>query len=265
MERRWIAVALLSVLSGCNYYDSPHLGCWEDERPDRDHGRTPRLADGGALDDGALDDGALDDGALADSAAPSVPCPGGCAADEACVEGACTPLDALCRHATDCGPGRACVDNACRPHCADDADCAHGTACADGLCVPASECAGADDCPADADCLEMRCLTRCAMNPECGPDARCVAGVCRPDVAPRPFCASDADCAAGHLCVAGVCRTPCPSGEDAECLRWDAQLVQCAEPEPGLRLCYTRGESNPECVTRSDCDPSRHCIDGLCR
>ena len=84
--------------------------------------------------------------------------------DQACVEGACTPLDALCRHATDCGPGRACVDNACRPHCADDADCAHGTACADGLCVPASECAGADDCPADADCLEMRCLTRCAMD-----------------------------------------------------------------------------------------------------
>lgn len=242
MERRWIAVALLSVLSGCNYYDSPHGWCPDDGRDDR-----PRLDDAGA------------------PRPDEEPCGGGCGDDAVCVEGACAPLDDVCRHAVDCGPGRACVDNACRPACAGDEDCAHGTACDRGLCLPDARCEDATDCDAGEACVERRCLAGCADDAACGPDGRCVEGHCRPDVAPRPFCVTDADCAPGHLCVSGVCRTPCPSGEDDECRRWDAQLVQCEAPEPGLHLCYTRAESNPECVTRADCEPSRHCIDGLCR
>jgi len=260
---RWIFVAALCASSACTYYDgNAH---WErgEDCPD-DDGWSWFDAGPGDSPDGALRgvDGGAQDAAVAASCVEDAEC----AELEVCVEGRCAGLDDVCRIRADCGPGRACVDNACRPTCTDDTSCGHGTSCMDGSCRPTAECAIGRDCAAGQACIEARCLDGCADDAECGADATCDgSGVCRPDVRPRPFCVEDSECATGHLCVDGVCRSPCPSATDEECQRWDTQLVLCGQPEPGLHLCYTRAEANPECVTRAECSAAEHCIDGLCR
>lgn len=273
MERRWIAVLAACALSltACTYHGGGCDDDW-DHRFDEDRDRD---ADEGFDEDwdGDFDEridearGRLDGSLASPDAGVSadLACGGRCVAGEVCVEGACLELDEACRADIPCGAGRVCVDNACRPACEADSECVHGTRCLDGLCRPSAECSGASDCEASEACVESRCLATCTTHASCGDDAVCRDGVCRPDVAPRPFCRDDAECASGHRCIHGVCRTPCPTGTDEECQRWDTQLVLCAEPEPGLNLCYTRAESNPECVLREECEAGRHCIDGLCR
>jgi hypothetical protein len=67
------------------------------------------------------------------------------------------------------------------------------------------------------------------------------AGAPLVDLGPPPFCSSDDDCAAGSVCRSGVCRTPCPSGANDECRRYDAQLVWCRAIS-GENLCFAAGE-----------------------
>ena len=61
------------------------------------------------------------------------------------------------------------------------------------------------------------------------------------DLGPPPFCSSDDDCAEGSVCRSGVCRTPCPTGANDECRRYDAQLVSCRVIS-GENLCFAAGE-----------------------
>ncbi|HJL14308.1 MAG TPA: hypothetical protein RMH99_01560 [Sandaracinaceae bacterium LLY-WYZ-13_1] len=277
--------AALLALGGCHYHEYDHG--WRDCDDDR-HGEVPCL--GGEC--APRDDGGMEDGSRAPDAGGAIGCgadadcgaghacddgscallppgrcrrDGDCAAEEVCVEGACAPLEDACRFDHDCGLGRSCVDNACRERCADDAACPSGTACTDGRCLPTRECGPVTPCDGGERCVSERCLAACTDDGACGPDERCAAdGVCRPDARPRPFCASDGDCAPGHVCRHGVCRTPCPTGTDEECQRWDSQLVRCGAASDGERLCYSRHETNPECARRADCEDGARCIDAIC-
>lgn len=275
----------ICALGGCHYYGG--CGGWDDDDdwcfgPEcEDHEEPPGCVGIGCDASAPRADAGPSSGCAADSDCPSgEACLGGacgplasglcregtdCAEGELCVEGACVAAGDACRFDHDCGLGRGCVDNACRPRCADPTECGSGTACVDGLCRPTVQCAGDAECAATERCVESRCLTACADASGCGPEELCAPdGVCRPDVAPRPFCATDADCAAGHLCVFGVCRTPCPTRTDEECLRWDSQLIRCDESESGLWLCFSRHETNPECLDPSDCGAGESCIDAIC-
>ena len=62
----------------------------------------------------------------------------------------------------------------------------------------------------------------------------------------------------------GVCRTPCPTGTDEECQRWDSQLIRCDVSESGQGLCFSRHETDPECLTAADCLGAMSCIDAIC-
>ncbi len=260
-----LALTIGGATLGCHYHDY-HGGCDHDDDDRIDECFGP-WCDDDELDAGAATDdgGPAEDGGLADGGPATSGCgdASDCAEGEVCVEASCRPVDDTCHFDHDCGGGRACVDNACRPRCAGDAECRDGTACDGGVCRPTAECASDADCDG-ARCVDARCLDACATDDDCGPEALCAAGVCRPDVAPRPFCATDGDCAPGHLCVFGVCRTPCPTGEDDECLRWDRQLVRCGASESGLLLCYTHHESNPECRVAADCAATESCVDAIC-
>lgn len=251
------AIALSLALSlGCQYHE--WHGCDPDLDVDVDECFGPWCGDERDGDAGAREDAAA-------RPAPGCTATADCAAGEVCVEAACRPIDETCRFDHDCGAGRRCVDNACRPHCTDETDCRDGTACTAGLCEPTDECAADGECAMGERCVERRCLVECAAPGDCGSDAVCGPdGSCRPDVDPRPFCATDAECAAGHLCVLGVCRTPCPTRTDEECLRWDSQLVRCAESDSGPWLCLTHHETSPECATPADCAEGERCADAIC-
>ncbi len=143
-------------------------------------------------------------------------------------------------------------------------ECTAGTACVEGRCLPSAVCARSDECDAGEHCVDARCLTPCAGAPDCSVDERCTLGYCRPDVAPRPFCVEDGDCEPAHLCIEGVCRTPCPDGTDDECQRADTSLIRCGTSSSGLLLCYTRSETDPQCLVAEDCGAGLRCYDAIC-
>ena len=253
----WLLLLVIAC-TGCHYHafrdrcDEPCDGFWcDDDEPDRARDAGVPVADAapGDTDAGRAGECALD---------------AECGEGRVCVEGSCRDLDETCRTDLDCGPGRGCIDNACRPRCASDDECGSGAHCDTGLCLPDS-CSTGAQCDEGTQCVDERCLAPCDDASACAEGEACVLGWCRPDVAPRPFCVTDADCAAGHPCIDGVCRTRCDSGTDEECQRNDVHLLQCASTATGVRLCLTRAETSPECVTRSDCPAPQSCIDAQCR
>lgn len=187
-----------------------------------------------------------------------------CAGDTVCVEGQCRPRTDVCQFNNQCGAGRACVNNACVDICTGDADCGSGASCQSGFCRPnPSECTTSADCTGGEHCVEGRCLADCTGGAACtGTHDACAADLfCRPDWRPRLFCTSDAGCAPGHVCRMGVCRSPCPTGTNDECRRFDSQVPICASD----MLCYTTSETMPECAVQTDCVAGRSCIDAICR
>ncbi|MFK7987695.1 MAG: hypothetical protein AB8I08_16885 [Sandaracinaceae bacterium] len=289
-----VALATLSLLlGGCHYhiYDGDRDGdddCWgwhcdDDEDDDIDEdvdedvdempGDAAPLSDGGVVGGGetCVDDLECGPGCRCDDGACIV---SGCSEDSeceseaVCLEGQCVATEDTCQFDSACGAGRGCIDQACRLFCGEDADCVAGERCSAGRCSPSTdECMDNAQCDDAEVCFETRCLQTCDDETDCGPDAHCEARLCRPDVAPRPFCEDDEGCAPGSLCVGGVCRSPCPTGTDEECLRWDSQLVECVEAsaEPALLLCITANESRPECAGAADCLGGQRCVDAICR
>jgi hypothetical protein len=110
--------------------------------------------------------------------------------------------------------------------------------------------------------VDERCLVDCEGSSACAGGEYCAEDdFCRPAWQPEPFCTTDLQCAATSVCRDGVCRTPCPTGTDEECRRFDVQLPICAAD----LLCYSTNETAPECATGTDCGATRSCIDGICR
>lgn len=169
--------------------------------------------------------------------------------------------DERCKVDLDCGPLEACVDGACEPLdlgpareglCSGDADCSAGERCAAGRCVPDAievPCAREGD-PACRD------ATVCTLDPAATCAPPCTAALaCRPPAGDAPgldACDADASCRSG-LCLGGVCYRPCAS--DADCPRRfgcadlgldDGRTAKGCEgrtaegtPDPGLAHCWS--------------------------
>jgi len=87
---------------------------------------------------------------------------------------------------------------------------------------------------------------------------------CHPDWQGEDFCTLDSECGPGRVCRVGVCRTPCPTGMNEECMRFDSQVPEC-QMDGMEMLCHATNEIMPECRVASDCAASQDCHDGACR
>ncbi|RLB45761.1 MAG: hypothetical protein DRJ42_29200 [Deltaproteobacteria bacterium] len=189
-----------------------------------------------------------------------------CGTGTTCVEGRCRTDADTCQFNYECSgtasSSLACVDNGCTAICGGDGDCAAGQTCQSGFCRATAECTSSSDCISGEHCVDARCLPDCEGSGACVGNEYCATdSFCRPAWQPTPFCSSDMDCAATSVCIDGACRTPCPTGTDEECRRFDVQLPVCASDN----LCYSTNETMPECADSADCGDARSCVDGICR
>lgn len=187
-----------------------------------------------------------------------------CSGDDVCVEGFCRARSAVCQFNSDCGAGRACLNNRCSVVCGGGASCGPAEACVDGFCAPvAGECAMSDDCGPNRHCVDGRCFADCSGGGSCTETGSLCSDddFCRPDIFPKPFCTGDTECSLGAVCRDGVCRTPCPSGNNTECLAADVQLPICG---PDM-LCLSDNEASPGCFAQADCSAGQSCVDAQCR
>lgn len=175
---------------------------------------------------------------------------------EACVGGACLPVD------LSCSGGSACLSGACDPAtdaCAYQDTCGPGLACSSGSCVPGT-------CTSDADCegIVGGCGYVCAMG-ACVPR---MPPICPTPILPRcevldPCTCEGTGVASDALCGgAGVCDV-----ESFLCVACVTDL-DCDPTGPGR--CDPRTRTCVECVHDGDCgatlrcDPgTRSCVDCL--
>jgi hypothetical protein len=187
-----------------------------------------------------------------------------CPADEACIGGACAPVE--CKADADCQDTEECLDHRCvsKPECVVDGDCDIGEICHEGKCV--AGCRTDRDCPAGSTCLPQEgdhgVCAECQEDGDCETGYKCIDFVC------VQRCDSDADCNAGHcdtttnMCVECVEDDHCEPGfvcETNACVEGCREDADCQEG-----VCDLQTHTCVECALKDDCDMGELCVDGQC-
>ena len=202
-----------------------------------------------------------------------------CAADGACIGGACVGHGAVSCDDGDpctedfCVPGEGCASGPLYGACDDGNACSAGDSCLLGTCEGAlgpdcacdsdGDCAGFDDgdaCTGLVRCLDGLCRVDPATVPACptGDLVDCRVFTCDPSTGACVLAAAadgagcdDGDpCTTGDLCLEGACTGApgaCPCGADADCAPWDdgdpcTGVLECHEAR-----CRTAPGSAPDC------------------
>ncbi|MFH1809122.1 MAG: hypothetical protein ABIJ09_10285 [Pseudomonadota bacterium] len=138
------------------------------------------------------------------------------------------------------------------------------------------------------------CATSCPSNTQVVSSPICTGGtlLCVPSKGrdiPSPFCVDDGECTTancsgpnGCVCVANACVPKHTAGTcslppyHGACLGPEAVMnlsISCqdnadcpqgASCDSGDKRCFVRGGGPPLCMTDDDCQPSAHCVAGLC-
>ena len=190
------------------------------------------------------------------------------------LKGKCIPYTIICDNCGNCPPkdGEACF-------CDNGDDCSNCQNCVTGVCV--DKCPG-KICKPDGVCVDC-------MNGTCPGNQQCIDGKCQcpPN---KPYqdgngncygCKSDTECPpcykcdgsgncvprdCGNLacdptldrCVECVDSTKCKPNE--VCINNKCECGPGYERDPLTGLCVVK----PECKTKEQCGPCKHCIDGEC-
>jgi hypothetical protein len=178
-----------------------------------------------------------------------------CSSDEACVEGACTPLQ--------CEEGEHVSDHACVADvCGVDFVCDEGYHCDDNVCV-------ADVCGVDFQCDDgFHCEgNACVENPPlaCGVDFFCEEGFhcfeneCAPDACGVDYCTEQGYHCEGSECVENPPPTCDPAcGDNSSC---EGTTCVC---DDGYHEADGQCVENPQCGVDADCPEGQGCVDGAC-
>lgn len=212
---------------------------------------------------------------------------GDCAANEACIAGACAPVECdlapdpcttaainpqtreciedrtavpeCCLADAECGegfcpsPGEACIQ------CRNDADCADSESCTDGTCT-AIICTPTDACdvtaPADHGCSHER-RPGCCLN-----DNGCQAGVCENNTCVE--CRESSDCAANMVCdlaINACVAAQCQPSEGCTQYVFNNNTRQC-DPTPVPGCCEGPADDaacRAPCAGNADCSANEEC------
>jgi hypothetical protein len=188
-----------------------------------------------------------------------------CYADEACVNGVCSPR---CEADVECPVGQVCGAGICQPvSCQTRQDCAGDLCqvCKGGACAaPAAVCLSDEDCCVGFHCNFGDCVADqagCLADSDCADPALpvCLDEKCVPLDAE---CALDADCpGAGQVCQDGRCQTPGCNAQTCAQGQW------C---DTATGLCKAGCDSNEDCQTPATCNYGTHqcqtsdCCGGVC-
>ncbi|XP_028157244.1 uncharacterized protein LOC114350564 isoform X7 [Ostrinia furnacalis] len=155
-----------------------------------------------------------------------------------------------------CGPNSICVKSGETPACS----CQPGYIGSPPNCRP--ECTISAECPAAFACVALRCKNPCEQ--ACGPNAICsvvdhrATCACEPGLEGDPF----QGCSPPRAKPPNDPCSPSPCGPGAICrVRGSGASCEC---ETGLHGDPYTG-CRPECLSDSDCSPSRACIRSRCR
>jgi len=115
----------------------------------------------------------------------------------------------------------------------------------------------------------------CRVDADCASQDVCDAGTCR---ARTPLCHGDGECPGGKVCEGGRCMSParaCTTHADCLVGEFCDRTGKTCGPRPacgtaglcpgGSKCEIATNVCHPTCSSRSDCDPSESCSDGMCR
>jgi hypothetical protein len=212
-----------------------------------------------------------------------------CGAGQACLDGLCQDITAVCTGSADCPEGMACdlgtgrCVSAQNGSCALDADCDGTDICLGGVCVPPTTqaCAIDTDCdPPDTVCEGGQCVEGCEHR-------ACRSGTC--DFATgrcllEEGCTTDGQCnPPSTICESGECRAGCPTRscpletvcdtatgrcgegctEDAHCGPPDriCQATECVDgcATAGCPTDYSCNEATGRCTPDEGCTTDAEC------
>ncbi len=192
-----------------------------------------------------------------------------CATGQACIAGACTAAQNVCKFSSECADGKLCADGRCLTSCL-AAPCGNGFTCEKGVCQPGgggSACTGDAQCGGDTPhCVAGRCAKACTGEAQCGSGKFCDQGACVNDTRPKPNCTTDTQCggssATPKKCLDGFCKYTCTTAQgDGYCKTIDNRIGACAKD----LVCRSAAEANAQCVRPTDCGAGKACIDNLCK
>ncbi len=190
------------------------------------------------------------------------------------LKGKCIPYTIICDNCGNCPPkdGEACF-------CDNGDDCSNCQNCVTGVCVdkcpgkickPDGVCVDCMDgtCPGNQQCIDGKCQCPpnkpyqdgngncygCKSDTECPPCYKCDgSGNCVPRDCGNLACDPTLD-----RCVECVDSTKCKPNE--VCINNKCECGPGYERDPLTGLCVVK----PECKTKEQCGPCKHCIDGEC-
>ena len=190
------------------------------------------------------------------------------------LKGKCIPYTIICDNCGNCPPkdGEACF-------CDNGDDCSNCQNCVTGVCVdkcpgkickPDGVCVDCMDgtCPGNQQCIDGKCQCPpnkpyqdgngncygCKSDTECPPCYKCDgSGNCVPRDCGNLACDPTLD-----RCVECVDSTKCKPNE--VCINNKCECGPGYERDPLTGLCVVK----PECKTKEQCGPCKHCIDGDC-
>ncbi len=191
-----------------------------------------------------------------------------------CLNATCVTPPNQCADETQCAANEQCVQGACTPSCSGTVACPTGYSCDlnVGVCTgnPNACSVPAGVCGSNGICIEGHCDTKCGPNNSCGNGLVCVNGGCMPNEKPNFLCnvegTQDA-CASGSICIRHDCYISCQTNANACATADQFNLCKTVTTQSGsYQVCGSSTNLGSDCdpTIGKNCPSNGVCIDGYC-